>query len=177
MFLPASPFPTGCRHNTERVGFRREEDDRRTQQRLDKKKEEELAEERRLLRLQALRDTVKVVAEANPERLTQDTAATRAAAMEGNSARARIRAAAGEMQRFDVHGFSDDKITGDRRLRVEAALRDAGLAVGVQRRADRGRAARRQITWDSQPSFAALCAHSHPYPDTQSCREPIMPAS
>lgn len=120
-------------YNAERVGFRRAEEDRKAAEQIAKMIEEERAEEERERRLQALRDTVRVEVEADPGRLVQDTASTRAAAKEGRATRSLIQASAGELKRFSVHGYDDAKITTDRRLRVEAAIRDAGLAVSEPR--------------------------------------------
>lgn len=54
---------------------------------------------------------------SDPNRLHQPTLATKS----------RLTTSDTDHPLFNVHGFPDDKVTSDPRLRVEAALREAGL--------------------------------------------------
>ncbi|XP_062312161.1 coiled-coil domain-containing protein 148-like [Osmerus eperlanus] len=111
-----------ARRDKERVQFRasvlqqrREEGEVRALERL---KEEEHRENR----LEALRNQVAVVAEGDPARMMGDTAAWR------------NRQQGGEQEKFvlhkplyDLHTYTDTQIVSDPRVRIEQALRQAGL--------------------------------------------------
>lgn len=92
----------------------------------EQKRLEELAREERLA---ALRATVQVTAERDPERLISHTVASRAAAAEGEEMREmREMNAFGNHRSFTLNSFNDTQLKADKRGRVEQALRSAGLA-------------------------------------------------
>lgn len=106
----------------QRVKYREEQ----LQLRLEaNQKAKELAEEQEMekqRRLDKLRQQVQVHIEDDPERIFKTTEASQARV-------ASIYEEELELQRplFDIHGYDEKKITSDRRLRVEKALRDAGM--------------------------------------------------
>lgn len=106
----------------QRVKYREEQ----LQLRLEaNRKAKELAEEQEMekqRRLDKLRQQVQVHIEDDPERIFKTTEASQARV-------ASIYEEELELQHplFDIHGYDEKKITSDRRLRVEKALRDAGM--------------------------------------------------
>ncbi|XP_015766130.1 PREDICTED: coiled-coil domain-containing protein 148-like [Acropora digitifera] len=106
----------------QRVKYREEQ----LQLRLEaNQKAKELAEEQEMekqRRLDKLRQQVQVHIEDDPERIFKTTEASQARV-------ASIYEEELELQHplFDIHGYDEKKITSDRRLRVEKALRDAGI--------------------------------------------------
>lgn len=106
----------------QRVKYREEQ----LQLRLEaNQKAKELAEEQEMekqRRLDKLRQQVQVHIEDDPERIFKTTEASQARVTS-------IYEEELELQRplFDIHGYDEKKITSDRRLRVEKALRDAGM--------------------------------------------------
>lgn len=106
----------------QRVKYREEQ----LQLRLEaNQKAKELAEEQEMekqRRLDKLRQQVQVHIEDDPERIFKTTEASQARV-------ASIYEEELELQHplFDIHGYDEKKITSDRRLRVEKALRDAGM--------------------------------------------------
>ena len=135
----------------ERIGYRRELEHTRAQRRQQERQHARQEAAEREARLDALRETVRVEAPADEARLHGDTQATRVAAREGRAARDRARAHSGRIRqhvRAAPPGYSDKAITSDRRYRVEAALREAGLfgtdyARDIMRAVPANRAARR----------------------------------
>ncbi|NWI50091.1 CC148 protein, partial [Calyptomena viridis] len=106
----------------ERVRFRRAELERRRQQRKELVLLRAREREQREQRLERLRQQVAVVAQPDPGRAVADTAASRA----------RMGVGAGpepELQQtlFQLHTYSEEQVISDPRLRVELALREAGL--------------------------------------------------
>lgn len=106
----------------ERVKYREEQLHLRQEA---KQKAKELALEQELekeKRLDRLRQQVQVHVEDDPERIYKNTEASQArmASMYEEEL---------ELQHplFDVHGYDERKISSDRRLKVEKALRDAGM--------------------------------------------------
>lgn len=113
--------------NEERVRFRREEEDRKRALKQEEQERLEAEEAERQRRLQSLIDTVRVEAEADTARLTGHTKASKAAEEVGVQEKERIMAMAGEIRRFQQTTFADDKVTNDRRFRLEKAIQAAGL--------------------------------------------------
>lgn len=106
----------------QRVKYREEQLQLRQESRQKAKElvlEQELEKQRRL---EKLRQQVQVHVEDDPERIYKTTEASQARV-------ASIYDEELELQHplFDVHGYDEKKITSDRRLKVEQALRDAGV--------------------------------------------------
>ena len=108
-------------HNQRRVQLRdglREERQREQQQRRRLAAEQEADRQRRL---EALRDEVRVEAERDPDRLLAETLASQARHDPQQEPPPPPPAAAAN------HSFWDSQLVADRRLRLEARLREAGL--------------------------------------------------
>ncbi|KAM8806889.1 coiled-coil domain-containing protein 148 [Eudromia elegans] len=106
----------------ERVRFRQTLLERRLLEKKELALQEALAAQRRQQGLEALRQQVAVVARPDPARAVSDTVASRA----------RVRVGAEEefvLQKplFKLHTYNEQQIISDPRLRVELALREAGL--------------------------------------------------
>ncbi|NXO00399.1 CC148 protein, partial [Rhinopomastus cyanomelas] len=96
------------------------------EKRLLEKKElalrEARAEEERQKTLEALRQQVAVVAQSDPARTVADTVASKARMGIGTKEEFDL-----QKPLFTLHTYSEEQIISDPRLRVELALRDAGL--------------------------------------------------
>ncbi|XP_050974964.1 coiled-coil domain-containing protein 148 isoform X3 [Labeo rohita] len=104
----------------ERVKFRKEQFQLKLQMREDKEKQKQRDDKEKEERLQALRNQVSKVAEANPER------------MMGNTVAWGVRQQPEEvftLQRplYQLNTYTDKQILSDPRVRIEQALRTAGL--------------------------------------------------
>lgn len=106
----------------QRVKYREEQ----LQLRLEaNQKAKELAEEQEMekqRRLDKLRQQVQVHIEDDPERIFKTTEASQARVASMYEEELEL-----QHPLFDIHGYDEKKITSDRRLRVEKALRDAGI--------------------------------------------------
>ncbi|XP_037094962.1 coiled-coil domain-containing protein 148-like isoform X1 [Syngnathus acus] len=109
-----------ARQDKERVRFRAEMLQRRQEAREAYKLERQREEAERDNRLEALRNQVAVVAESDAERMMGDTQSWR---------NRYLTLREDDIQRplFGLHTYTADQIVADPRLRVEQALRDAGL--------------------------------------------------
>ncbi|NXQ36290.1 CC148 protein, partial [Alaudala cheleensis] len=96
------------------------------EQRLQQRKELELQRARRQRhreqRLEALRLQVGIVAKSDPARAVADTVASRARMGIGTREESEL-----QQPLFRLHTFSEEQVISDPRLRVELALREAGL--------------------------------------------------
>ncbi|XP_016155484.1 PREDICTED: coiled-coil domain-containing protein 148 [Ficedula albicollis] len=106
----------------ERVRFRRALQERRQQQQRELALRREQQQQRREQRLAALRQQVAVVARADPARAVADTVASRARMGVGSKEEFEL-----QQPLFRLHTFSEEQVISDPRLRVELALREAGL--------------------------------------------------
>ncbi|KAK5861202.1 hypothetical protein PBY51_022616 [Eleginops maclovinus] len=104
----------------ERVQFRAEMLQRRKDEREARELERQREEEEKQNRLEALRNQVGVVAEADPERMMSDTEAWRSRQLNVKEF---------ELKRplYSINTYTDTQIVSDPRVRVEQALREAGL--------------------------------------------------
>ncbi|KAM7407535.1 hypothetical protein PAMA_003314 [Pampus argenteus] len=109
-----------ARRDKERVRFRADMLQRRMEEREAKAAEQLREEEERENRLDALRNQVRVVAAVDAERMMADTEAWRSRHMNGKEF---------ELQKplYSINTYTDTQIVSDPRLRVEQALRKAGL--------------------------------------------------
>ncbi|KAK7939491.1 hypothetical protein WMY93_002817 [Mugilogobius chulae] len=109
-----------ARRDKERVEFRAEMLQRRREEREEREAERQREEEEKQKRLEALRNQVAVVAEADPERLKADTEAWRSRHTNTSDF---------ELQRplYTLNTYTDTQIVSDPRIRIEQALRQAGL--------------------------------------------------
>ncbi|KAG7330896.1 hypothetical protein KOW79_004865 [Hemibagrus wyckioides] len=110
-----------ARRDKERVQFREKllqhrQQEQQTKERLKKREDEEREE-----RLQTLRNQVAIVAEADPERMMGQTEAWRTHIQPDKEEFM--------LQRplYNVHTYTDTQIVADPRVRIEQALRTAGL--------------------------------------------------
>ncbi|NXF06213.1 CC148 protein, partial [Smithornis capensis] len=78
--------------------------------------------EKREKRLEMLRQQVAIVAEPDPARAVADTAASRARMGIGTNPEFEL-----QQPLFQLHTYSEEQVISDPRLRVELALREAGL--------------------------------------------------
>ncbi|XP_072300120.1 coiled-coil domain-containing protein 148-like [Eucyclogobius newberryi] len=104
----------------DRVQFRAEMVQRRREERGEQEAERQKEEEEKQKRLEALRNQVAVVAEADPERVMADTEAWRSRHVNMEDF---------ELQRplYSINTYTDTQIVSDARVRIEQALRQAGL--------------------------------------------------
>ncbi|KAG7253990.1 hypothetical protein CRUP_030430 [Coryphaenoides rupestris] len=109
-----------ARRDKERVRYRAEALQLRRQERQASESQRQREEEERQARLQALRTQVAVVAEADPERMMGQTEAWRSRQQDEDGC---------ELLRplYNIHTYTDHQIVSDPRVRVEQALRRAGL--------------------------------------------------
>ncbi|CAL1582421.1 unnamed protein product [Knipowitschia caucasica] len=109
-----------AKRDRERVEFRAEMLERRRGEREEREADRQKEEEEKQKRLEALRNQVAVVAEANPERLMADTEAWKCRHGNGEDF---------ELQRplYSINTYTDSQIVSDPRVRIEQALRQAGL--------------------------------------------------
>ncbi|NWR88951.1 CC148 protein, partial [Furnarius figulus] len=106
----------------ERVEFRRALLEKRLLQRKELVLLQARAEEEREKRLEMLRQQVAVVAELDPARAVADTVASRARMGVGANQEFEL-----QQPLFRLHTYTEEQIISDPRLRVELALREAGL--------------------------------------------------
>lgn len=109
-----------AKKDKQRVQFRAEMLQQRREEREAQEAERQREDEERQKRLEALRNQVAVVAEADPERLMADTEAWRSRHLNRNDF---------ELQKplYSINTYTDNQIVSDPRVRVEQALREAGL--------------------------------------------------
>ncbi|XP_051260319.1 coiled-coil domain-containing protein 148-like isoform X1 [Dicentrarchus labrax] len=109
-----------ARRDKERVQFRANMLQLRMEEREARELERQREEEDRQNRLEVLRNQVGVVAEADPERMMADTEAWRSRQLNVKEF---------ELQRplYSINTYTDSQIVSDPRVRVEQALREAGL--------------------------------------------------
>ncbi|XP_030436776.1 coiled-coil domain-containing protein 148 isoform X2 [Gopherus evgoodei] len=107
----------------ERVKFRQELLEKRLMERKELSLQEAHEKEERERRLEALRQQVAIVAEIDPARMMADTVASKAKMGIGTEEEERV------LQRplFTLHTYNEQQIISDPRIRVELALREAGL--------------------------------------------------
>uniref|UniRef100_A0A8C5I2D2 Coiled-coil domain-containing protein 148 n=1 Tax=Gouania willdenowi TaxID=441366 RepID=A0A8C5I2D2_GOUWI len=108
-----------ARRDKQRVQFRADMLEQRRMQRDAQEAERQREEKAREERLEALRNKVAVVAEADPERLMAETKAWRN----------QLSAKETELPRplYNINTYTDTQIVSDPRMRVEQALREAGV--------------------------------------------------
>ncbi|NWX98789.1 CC148 protein, partial [Nothoprocta ornata] len=106
----------------ERVKFRRALRERRLLRKREVALRAALAEHERLKGLETLRQQVAVVARLDPARAVSDTVASRARMGVGAEEEFVL-----QKPLFKLHTYSEQQIISDPRLRVELALREAGL--------------------------------------------------
>ncbi|KAK5921030.1 hypothetical protein CgunFtcFv8_024770 [Champsocephalus gunnari] len=109
-----------ARRDKNRVQYRAEMLQRRKEETEARELERQREEEEKQNRLEVLRNQVGVVAEADPERMMADTEAWRSRQLNVKEF---------ELQRplYSIHTYTDTQIVSDPRVRVEQALREAGL--------------------------------------------------
>ncbi|XP_071328451.1 coiled-coil domain-containing protein 148-like isoform X2 [Trachinotus anak] len=109
-----------ARKDKKRVQFRADLLQQRREEREARELEHQREEEEKQNRLGALRNQVGVVAEADPERMMADTEAWRSRHLNVKEF---------ELQRplYSINTYTDTQIVSDPRVRVEQALREAGL--------------------------------------------------
>ncbi|ESO82475.1 hypothetical protein LOTGIDRAFT_169949 [Lottia gigantea] len=114
-------------YDKNRVQFRKEQFDEKTEEKK-RQKLQELEEEReKEERLEALRSTVRVTAESDPDRLHQNTKAWQKRLEDDNLV---------DIQKplFEVNSFTSNQVTSDPRIRLEQKLREAGVVNSVYAR-------------------------------------------
>ncbi|XP_030285336.1 coiled-coil domain-containing protein 148 isoform X1 [Sparus aurata] len=109
-----------ARRDKERVQFRADMLQRRREEIEAQELERQREEEEKQNRLEVLRNQISVVAEADPERMMADTEAWRSRHLNIKEF---------ELQRplYSINTYTDTQIVSDPRVRVEQALREAGL--------------------------------------------------
>ncbi|XP_065606940.1 coiled-coil domain-containing protein 148 [Cyrtonyx montezumae] len=106
----------------ERVKFRQALLEKRFLEKKEQALQEACAAEAKEKCLQALRQKVSVEAKPDPARVVADTAASKARMGAGTTGEFVL-----QKPLFQLHTYSEEQIISDPRLRVELALRDAGL--------------------------------------------------
>ncbi|XP_041807130.1 coiled-coil domain-containing protein 148-like [Chelmon rostratus] len=109
-----------ARRDKERVQFRADMLQRRREERAAQELERQREEEEKQHRLEVLRHQIGVVAEADPERMMADTEAWR-------SRHLNVKELELQQPLYSINTYTDTQIVADPRVRVEQALRDAGL--------------------------------------------------
>nr|XP_014128204.1 coiled-coil domain-containing protein 148 [Zonotrichia albicollis] len=106
----------------ERVQFRRALLERRLQQKKELALLQARQQRQKEKRLEALRQQVAVVAELDPARAVADTVASKARMGIGANEEVEL-----QQPLFRLHTYSEEQVISDPRVRVELALREAGL--------------------------------------------------
>ncbi|NXO40697.1 CC148 protein, partial [Locustella ochotensis] len=106
----------------ERVRFRRALLEKRLQDRKELALLQEKKEQEKEKRLEALRQQVAVVAKLDPARAVADTVASKARMGIGTKEELEL-----QQPLFRLHTYTEEQVISDPRLRVELALREAGL--------------------------------------------------
>ncbi|XP_066494125.1 coiled-coil domain-containing protein 148 [Tiliqua scincoides] len=106
----------------ERIQFRQMLLEKRLMEKQQAILKEAYEEDERKRRLDALRQQVAIVAEFDPARMMADTVASKARMGIGTEDEFVL-----QRPLFELHTFSDEQIISDARVRVELALREAGL--------------------------------------------------
>ncbi|NXA72704.1 CC148 protein, partial [Thryothorus ludovicianus] len=106
----------------ERVRFRRALQEKRRQEQRELALLRARQQQQRQQRLQALRQQVAIVAELDPARAVADTAASKARMGVGATEEFEL-----QQLLFRLHTYTAEQVISDPRLRVELALREAGL--------------------------------------------------
>ncbi|XP_071978068.1 coiled-coil domain-containing protein 148 isoform X2 [Engystomops pustulosus] len=106
----------------ERVVYRQQLLEKRLSERKEEALHEEQAELERQRRLEALRQQVAVIAEFDPVRMMSDTKAWKARLGIGAEEEIVL-----QKPLFDLYTYSEQEIIRDPRIRIEMALREAGL--------------------------------------------------
>ncbi|NXQ58589.1 CC148 protein, partial [Anthoscopus minutus] len=106
----------------ERVQFRRALLERRLQERRELALLQARQQQQKEQRLEALRQQVAIVAKLDPARAVADTVASRARMGIGSKEEFEL-----QQPLFRLHTYSEEQVISDPRLRVELALREAGL--------------------------------------------------
>ncbi|XP_078572645.1 coiled-coil domain-containing protein 148-like isoform X2 [Branchiostoma floridae x Branchiostoma japonicum] len=109
-------------HDKERVRYREEQIEKKTQQRREAQERQEEEERQKERRLEALRQMVEPHVEVDPVRMMGNTTASKARMGIGAEEDINI-----QKPLFHLHGFTDQQVASDNRVRVEQALREAGL--------------------------------------------------
>ncbi|XP_069558551.1 coiled-coil domain-containing protein 148-like [Brachyistius frenatus] len=109
-----------AQRDKQRVHFRADVLEQRRMEREVRELERQKEDQERQNRLEALRNQVAVVAEADPERMMADTEAWRSRHLNVKES---------ELQKplYSINTYTDTQIVSDPRVRVEQALREAGL--------------------------------------------------
>ncbi|XP_030199364.1 coiled-coil domain-containing protein 148 [Gadus morhua] len=116
--LLRSSMEEQARRDQERVRYREETLQLRRQEREAGELQRQREQEETRTRLEALRSQVAVVAEADPERMMGETEAWRSRQNEGCEPQKPL---------YNINTYTDSQIVSDPRVRVEQALREAGL--------------------------------------------------
>ncbi|KFP88929.1 Coiled-coil domain-containing protein 148, partial [Acanthisitta chloris] len=106
----------------ERVQLRRAQLEQRLMERLARREAQEQQQQEQERRLDALRQQVAVVAQADPARAVSHTVASRARMGIGANQEFQL-----QQPLFSLHTYSEEQVISDPRLRVELALREIGL--------------------------------------------------
>ncbi|NWI05059.1 CC148 protein, partial [Tichodroma muraria] len=106
----------------ERVQFRRALLEKRLQEKKELALLQARQEEEKEKRLEALRQQVAIVSKLDPARAVADTVASKARVGIGTSEEFEL-----QQPLFRLHTYSEEQVISDPRLRVELALREAGL--------------------------------------------------
>ncbi|CAH2305574.1 Hypothetical predicted protein [Pelobates cultripes] len=111
-----------AQRDRERVVFRQQVLEQRLSERKEMARLEEQEEEERQRRLDVLRQQVAVIAEFDPVRMMSDTKAFKARMGIGTEEEVVL-----QKPLFTIHTYNSQQIISDPRVRIEMALREAGL--------------------------------------------------